>query len=82
MTALALRVSNLLAVTTFFFGDLLLGRRAGGKTRHYAPAMSAIGVVLVIASIAPGVETRPGKPDGIVLLASRLLKYSLRCARN
>jgi VIT1/CCC1 family predicted Fe2+/Mn2+ transporter len=53
-TALALRLSNLLAVTTLFVGGGLLGRYAGGIAWRYGAGMAAIGVVLVAVIIALG----------------------------
>jgi VIT1/CCC1 family predicted Fe2+/Mn2+ transporter len=52
--ALALRISNLLAVTTLFLGGLLLGRYAGAKPWRYALAMTAVGVALIGVIIALG----------------------------
>jgi VIT1/CCC1 family predicted Fe2+/Mn2+ transporter len=50
----ALRISNLLAVTTMFACGLVLGRYAGGKPWQYGLAISGIGVVLVGIIIALG----------------------------
>jgi VIT1/CCC1 family predicted Fe2+/Mn2+ transporter len=53
-TAIALRVSNALALVTLFIGGFILGRYAGGSPWRYGFGMAAVGVVLVIAIIALG----------------------------
>lgn len=53
-TAIALRLSNLLAIVTIFASGLVLGRYAGGKPWHYGLVMTAIGMVLVGIIIALG----------------------------
>jgi VIT1/CCC1 family predicted Fe2+/Mn2+ transporter len=53
-TALALRVSNLLALATLFIGGYVLGRYAGGNPWRWGLAMTAIGVALVACIIALG----------------------------
>lgn len=53
-TALALRLSNLLAVATLFIGGFVLGRHAGGSAWRYGLAMTAIGAALVVAIRALG----------------------------
>jgi VIT1/CCC1 family predicted Fe2+/Mn2+ transporter len=53
-TALALRISNALAVVTLFAGGYVLGRHAEGSPWGFGLAMAAIGVVLVAAIIALG----------------------------
>ena len=52
--ALALRISNLLGVTTVFCCGLLLGRYAGGKPWQYGLVLSVGAVVLVGIIIALG----------------------------
>lgn len=53
-TAIALRVSNLLALSTLFIGGCALGRYTGGRPWIYGVALSAIGVVLVTIIVALG----------------------------
>jgi VIT1/CCC1 family predicted Fe2+/Mn2+ transporter len=53
-TALALRVSNLLAVATLFAGGYILGRYAGASPWRFGLTMASLGVVLVAAIIALG----------------------------
>ena len=53
-TALALRVSNALAVATLFAGGYALGRHAGASPWRVGFAMASLGVVLVAAIIALG----------------------------
>jgi VIT1/CCC1 family predicted Fe2+/Mn2+ transporter len=53
-SALALRVSNALAVVTLFAGGYVLGRHAEGSPWRFGLAMAAIGTVLVAAIIALG----------------------------
>jgi VIT1/CCC1 family predicted Fe2+/Mn2+ transporter len=53
-TALALRVSNGLAVATLFVGGWILGRHAEGSPWRFGLAMAAIGAALVAAIIALG----------------------------
>jgi len=53
-TALALRVSNGLAVATLFAGGYILGRYAGSSPWLFGLAMAVIGAVLVGAIIALG----------------------------
>lgn len=52
--AVALRVSNLLAVVTLYIGGAMLGRYAGGRPWVYGLALSAIGVALLSIIIALG----------------------------
>ncbi|KIG01396.1 membrane protein [Caballeronia concitans] len=52
--ALALRVSNLLAIATLYIGGAMLGRYAGGRPWVYGLALSAIGVALLSVIIALG----------------------------
>jgi hypothetical protein len=52
--ALALRVSNALAVATLFAGGYLLGRYAGASPWRFGLAMASLGVVLVATIIALG----------------------------
>lgn len=52
--ALALRVSNLLAIATLYIGGAMLGRYAGGRPWVYGLALSAIGVALLSIIIALG----------------------------
>jgi len=52
--ALALRLSNLLAICTLLIAGYTLGRSAGGHAWHYGLAMTAIGVALVAIIIALG----------------------------
>jgi hypothetical protein len=52
--ALALRVSNGLAVATLFAGGYSLGRHAGASPWRFGLAMAGIGVVLVGAIVALG----------------------------
>jgi len=53
-TLLAMRVSNAIALLTLFVCGLALGRYAGGVPWRYGVAMTAIGTVLVAATIALG----------------------------
>ena len=53
-TALALRVSNGLAIATLFAGGWILGRYAGARPWRFGLAMAAIGAVLVAAIVALG----------------------------
>jgi VIT1/CCC1 family predicted Fe2+/Mn2+ transporter len=53
-TALALRVSNMLAVATLFAGGYVLGRHAEGSPWGFGLTMASIGVVLVAAIVALG----------------------------
>jgi VIT1/CCC1 family predicted Fe2+/Mn2+ transporter len=53
-TALALRVSNGLAVVTLFVGGWILGRHAEASPWRFGVAMAAIGAALVAAIIALG----------------------------
>ncbi|WP_250453045.1 hypothetical protein [Caballeronia sp. ATUFL_M2_KS44] len=52
--AVALRVSNLLAIATLYIGGAMLGRYAGGRPWVYGLALSAIGVGLLSIIIALG----------------------------
>ena len=51
-TALALHVSNLLALATLFIGGYVIGRHAGGRGWRSGFVMTAIGVALVAIIIA------------------------------
>jgi VIT1/CCC1 family predicted Fe2+/Mn2+ transporter len=53
-TALAMRVSNAVALAILFASGYVLGRHAGGTPWRTGFAMSAIGVALVVATIALG----------------------------
>lgn len=53
-TALALRISNGLAVATLFVGGFVLGRRAKASPWGFGLAMAAIGTALVAAIVALG----------------------------
>jgi VIT1/CCC1 family predicted Fe2+/Mn2+ transporter len=53
-TAIALRVSNALAVATLFAGGYILGRHAEASPWRFGLAMASLGVVLVAAIIALG----------------------------
>jgi len=53
-TALALRVSNGLAVVTLFVGGWILGRHAEGNPWRFGLALAVIGAALVAAIVALG----------------------------
>jgi len=53
-TALALRVSNGLAVATLFVGGYMLGRHAEGNPWRFGLALAVIGAALVAAIVALG----------------------------
>ena len=53
-TALAVRVSNLVAVAMLFIAGWILARYAGGTPWRGGPAMAATGTVLLAAIIALG----------------------------
>ena len=53
-TALALRMSNLLALATLFIGGYLLGRYAGGRAWRSGFIMVAVGVALIAMIMALG----------------------------
>jgi VIT1/CCC1 family predicted Fe2+/Mn2+ transporter len=53
-TALALRVSNGVAVVMLFFSGLILGHHAGGSPWRYGLTFTIIGVVLINSIVALG----------------------------